>query len=253
MTNASASVDLRLEGTDPAVALSRFVDYAANGPKDTFVANTNFWARDVDWSCASPWNSAFGRLRAGTLISRRHVIFAKHYPLTEGTRIVFVGDNGGVCPLRIKATKAIAGTDIMIGALNYEVTPNVHPARILPADYEDLIGDGAGLPVVTFNQHEQALVTELNAIPKAAPTMMSSRVPTKDPRRALFRKPIVVGDSGNPAFLVAGREPVLLYCLTYGGAGSGPAVHRYRQEIQQAMDELCPGYRLEEMKMKNEK
>lgn len=246
-----------MAGADPAVALNRFVDYAANGPKDMFTANTNFWARDVDFSCASPWNSAHGRLRAGTLISKRHILFAKHYPLPVGTRIVFVGDNGGVCPLRLAATKSLAQTDIMIGLLNYEVTPNVHPAKILPADYETYIGDGKGLPVVTLNQQEQAFVTELNAIPRdaemgrrdAAPTLLSSRPPPEGSRRALFRKPIVVGDSGNPAFLVVGRAPVLLYCLWYGGAGSGPSVHRYRGEIQQAMDELCPGYKLEELKM----
>ena len=56
---------------------------------------------------------------------------------------------------------------------------------------------------------------------------------------------IVAGDSGNPAFLLIGNEPVLLYCLLSGGVGHGPALHRYRREIQAAMGALCPGYRLE--------
>ena len=56
---------------------------------------------------------------------------------------------------------------------------------------------------------------------------------------------IVTGDSGNPAFLLIGSEPILLYCLHTGGVGHGPAIHAHRREIQKAMDELCPGYMLE--------
>ena len=53
------------------------------------------------------------------------------------------------------------------------------------------------------------------------------------------------GDSSNPAFLLIGNEPILLYCLQIGDVGHGPEIHRYRREIQAAMDDLCPGYKLE--------
>ena len=52
-------------------------------------------------------------------------------------------------------------------------------------------------------------------------------------------------DSGNPAFLLVGNEPILLYCLYSGGVGHGPAIHLYAKEVQKAMDELCPSYKLE--------
>lgn len=133
----------------------------------------------------------------------------------------------------------------MVGLLDYEVTPNVHPAKILPVDYEKWIGDGSGLPTVTLTQTEKAYVNDLNPIPtNAVSRYMTSHRPT-DSRRSQFRDQLIVGDSGNPVFLIVGNEPVLLYCLKTGGAGGGPAIHRYRYEIQQAMDELCPGYKLE--------
>ena len=247
--SAREGVDARL-AAGPTNALARFTDYPSGAAKDRFTHNPKFWAKDVDFSCVSPWNSASGRLRAGTLISKRHVIFAKHYPLAAGTRMSFVDADGNVCPCRLEKTKPIEKSDIMIGSLNYEVTPDIHPAKILPPDYEKFIGRGEGLPVVTFNQHEQLFLNELNAIPtNGSPwRTMSARAPANGCWQA-FRSPLIVGDSGDPAFLLIGREPILLYCLTGGGAGSGPGVHLYRREIQAAMDELCPGYKLEEQSL----
>ena len=239
-------VDQRLEKSDPAVALARFANYPTGANKDRFSFNTNFWLKGVDFSCVSPWNSGGGRVRAGTAISKRHIVFAKHFPLWKGVRILFVGEDGGVCPVRIEATKAIEKTDIMIGSLNYELTPNIHPAKILPPDFEKYIGDGQGLPVATFNQHEKVFLTELHAIPTNGSPIRGcrSQVPA-DRRRAGFRDKIIVGDSGDPAFMLIGNTPILMYCLTGGGCGAGPALHCYRREIQKVMDELCPGYRLE--------
>ena len=241
-------VDSRLAGLNPTNAISRYLEYSQRGAKDVFVPNTNFWLRGVDFSCVSPWNSGGGRLRAGTAISKRHVVLASHFSLWKGVRIVFVGEDGGVCPCYIENTRKVGKTDILIGLLNAELTPNIHPAKILPEDCEKYIGTGEGLPVVTFNQHEQALLTEseaivTNGVPKKG---FRSRKPGDERRRA-FMKMIVVGDSGNPSFLLVDGTPILLYCLHgHGyGCGSGPSIFAYRREVQAAMDELCPGYKLE--------
>lgn len=238
-------IDSRLRIADPQTSLSRFVGYPGDAKRDVFRPNTNFWARGIDFSCASPWNSDRGQLKAGTLVSKRHVVFAKHFPIAPGSRIVFVTTDGGICPCRIKATKPLERGDIVVGALDYEVTPNVHPAKILPLDYEKWIGNGKGLPTVTLTQREQAYVNDLGAIQtNAAIRAITSRVPLDD-LRAKFSGKLITGDSGNPAFLVVGNEPILLYCVTMGGPGTGTAIHRNREAIQQAMDELCPGYKLE--------
>ena len=252
---ATNSIAQRIAGADPAVCLSRFVDYPPSKGKlgfprclweKPFPANDKFWLRGVDFSCVSPWNDESGTTRAGTAISRRHIVFAKHFPLWKGVRIVFVGEDGGVCPAQIEATKGIDDSDIMIGLLNYELTPNIKPARVLPEDFAKYIGMGRGLPVVTFNQQEKALLMESNPLPTnmVQRLMTWSHVPKNAKGTAFWRK-IVGGDSGNPAFLLIGNEPILLYCLQGGGSGCGSGLHLYRKEVQAAMDELCPGYRLE--------
>ena len=243
LTNViSGSVDSRLQKGE---FVSRFVGYAQNAPRDKYVPNPKFWAKDVDLSCASPWNSDRGRLKAGTLVSKRHIVFAKHFPIANGSRIVFVDNEGHHCPCRMIASAEVPNSDIKVGLLDYEVTPNIHPVKILPIDYEKYIGNGEGLPVVTLTQNEKACVTDLVAIQtNATSKAFFSRVPT-DPTRARFREKIIVGDSGNPAFLIVGSEPILIGCLKMGGTGAGPAIHKFRFEVQCVMDELCPGYKLE--------
>ena len=247
---ATNSIAQRIVGVDPAVCLSKFSDYPPSKGKlgfprclfeNPFPPNPDFWLRDVDFSCASPWSDETGPVRAGTLISRRHVIFAKHFPLWKGVRILFVDREGEVCPCRIEATKTLEKCDIAIGLLDYEVTPNIRPAKILPENFAEQIGDGKGLPIVTFNQGERAFLSECRGI---TTNRVMNGASTNANWKALGDK-IVVGDSGNPAFLLIGKEPILLYCLLSGGVGHGPAIHCHRREIQKAMDELYPGYKLE--------
>lgn len=247
---ATNSVSVRIDRSDPTVCLSRFVDYPPSKGKlgfprclwgNPFSLNDKFWLKDVDFSCVSPWNDECGAFRAGTLISKRHVIFAEHFPLCKGCRILFVDNAGDVCPCRIKATKALPRSDIMIGALDYEVTPNIHPAKILPDGFTEHLGKGVGLPIVTFNQREFVYLSECRG-------MSAVKIVNGETRNAKWKAiggGIVTGDSGNPAFLLIGNEPILLYCLQSGGVGQGSSIYRYRREIQQVMDELCPGYKLE--------
>ena len=160
------NLEERLAKSTSAKVLSRYVDYKANAPRDIFIANTNFWARGIDFSCVSPWNSKSGSLRGGTLISPRHIVCSAHFPLIIGTRILFVNDaDGGVCPCYLEKKKVVKGTDIMIGLLNAEVTPNIKPAKILPDNYELFLDEkGFGMPVATFNQNEELFLTESNVI-----------------------------------------------------------------------------------------
>jgi len=235
--------------------LSRFSDYPP-GPgalgfprclfEKPFPLNPDFWFKDIDFTCASPWNDSFGCQRAGTAISKRHIIFAKHFPLTIGTRIAFVGESGDVSHYTVKATKAVEKCDIMLGLLDYELTPDVHPAKILPRDYGEWMAEGSKWPVVTFNQREEAYLSEVTRVIRGP-----ERKPGIDNRMAssLKWRPLggrfIGGDSGNPAFMIFKGHSILLYCLYNGGIGHGPMIHEFRREVQQAMDDLCPGYSLE--------
>jgi len=236
--------------------LSRFLDYPPGPGKpglprslfeNPFPRNPVFWLKDVDLTCVSPWNDSYGKLRAGTAISKRHVVFAKHFPLSVGTRIAFVGESGDVSHYTVKATKALSTSDIMIGLLDYELTPDVHPAKILPVAYEQVMKSGTTWPVVTFNQNEQVFLSDVLVCPRSQPgeVTMLNLTPKKEAWQK-FAGVIVGGDSGNPAFLLYRGRPVLVYCLKSDGRGNGPKIHEHRVEVQRAMDNLCPGYRLEE-------
>lgn len=239
--------------------LSRFLDYPPGPGKlgfprclweNPFPRNPDFWLEGIDFTCVSPWNDTYGSQRAGTAISKRHIILAKHFPLPSGTRIAFVGEMGEVSHYSVKATKGLDNCDILIGLLDYELTPDVHPACVLPSDFDKLYAHDSRCPAITFNQHEQALFSELTCWTNSAAYLhaFSNREPG-NPNWKRFRTPLISGDSGNPAFMLYNGKPILLYCLLTGGVGHGPFIHEHRKEIQRAMDELCPGYRLEEFSL----
>lgn len=239
-------VDLRVGLADPKVCLARFCDYETNARHDRFVSNTNFWLKGIDFSCVSPWNSASGRLRAGTAISKRHIIYASHFQIPKGARILFTDENGGVCPCRLVDSRTVLKSDIQIGLLDAELTPNIRPAMVLPEDYGKWLPNRSKWPVVTFTQHEEAVLSELLCSRiKGRPDLTICNHETDTENWKPFSRKIVVGDSGNPAFMLIGKQPVLLYCLLGGGHGFGDMIHKYRKEIQAAMDELCPGYKLQ--------
>ena len=249
------SVDSRISNERNA-SLDRFLNYPRDGRRGLSRPNPAFWARDVDLTCASPWNSIGGNFRACTLISKRHVITVRHYPIDPGATVYFVDAVGNVHSRRVTGVRKFAedDADIMVGVLDAEVPEGIHPAKILPEDYAKYIGNGEGLPVATFSYNEQFVVTELRAIPAnrymnikcsmRIPEFIRSRLISEGPR-AKFCKLLDQGDCGNPAFLIAGTVPILIYCDTTNNASSGPQIHLYRKEIQAAMDELCPGYKLE--------
>jgi len=236
--------------------LSRFLDYPPGAGKlgfprclweNPFSPNPDFWLKGIDFTCASPWNDSHGSQCAGTAISKRHIIFAQHFPLAKGTRIAFVGETGEVSHYTLKAIKAVDKSDIMIGLLDYELTPDVHPARILPAGYEKWLTDGSVWPMVTFNQFEKAHLSELSWWWSSSSKSM--HFTNRRCRHAAWQKfsgEMIGGDSGNPAFMLYKGNPILIYCLLSGGVGYGSPVHLYRSQVQKAMDELCPGYKLEE-------
>jgi len=230
---------------EPKGRLERFLDYQTNAVKGVFHQNPNWYLNGIDFTCVSPWNSASGRLRAGTAISKRHIIFAKHYPVAVGARMAFVGDTGAVSHYTVTGTRALEGCDIMIGALDAELTPDIRPAKVLPVNFEKWITDGRSWPLVTFNQHEQAFLCEMTSKwnQQAGMTILQNKLAGSYSARQ-YGGTIIVGDSGDPAFLMYGECPILVYCLLSGGLGYGPFIHRYRAQIQQAMDALVPRYHL---------
>jgi hypothetical protein len=243
---AEYTVDSRLKGKDPRKSMLRLGNYVANAKQEKFELNENWWAKDIDFSCVSPWNTKGGNTRAGVAISRRHVLFCSHFPLQLGAKVYFRGTDGKGYGRILSATNRVSVTDLTVGLLDEDLPLTVHPAAILPDDYEKYIGSGAGLPVVSFDYEEKAIVSELLPIPgKNRNSYIRSRKPASELRSRFF-EPIIAGDSGNPCFLVFNQDPVLLYTLHSGGAGGGPSVFHLKTMIQYEMDRLKSGYKLKE-------
>ncbi len=237
-------MNVRLVTCDPGKGLHRYVDYLANGRQGRFVANPDFWAKGIDFSCVSPWNSQEGQCRAGTAISARHIVFASHYAITNGTEITFVGNDGGVVRRRLARCMQVGDSDIMVGLLDADLPPTIRPAYVMPRDCTKHIGYGNIIPVVVFDKEEKALVRDIPYFchgPNIRQLMRKSR----DGVRMRFYEDIESGDCGDPAFIVV-RNGVILLTMVQYATGLGHSVFVLREEIQRAMDRLMHGYKLKE-------
>lgn len=248
-------IDDRIFGLSPTNTLAKFLNYQANGTN--VVVNPDFWARDLDTSCVSFWNSYNHNCRAGTAISKRHILTAEHFSIPNGHRVWFMDTNGVV------VTRTVVGgarvrycgqdTDIRVQLLDSELPNTVTSARILPVNYETYILDGYGLPVAAFDQEEKFLVADLGHLPtnESASLDAHGMLPSNSERRR-FYEDVVTGDSGNPRFLIVGDKLAFVHTFHYGGGGIGEFLTLFRNEIQALMDTLCPGYTLEEVDFSDE-
>lgn len=249
----SRSVDSRLAGKNPETALAVYENYMANAATNGFVRNTNCWAHGIDFSCASPWNSGNqGNWCAGTLVSPRHVVLANHFLPGIGTILYFHSPTGAVYGSRLAARKRVGDTDITIGLLQTEIPDDIRPAKILPANSRSMIGSGLGVPVMTFDQEEKALVFEIRTMDgfysgKTATNVIVHCSYPHSTMRSIFSEGLMTHDSGNPAFLVFGDEIVLLGGILNGGPGVVPSCSFYANEIQDSMDALDPSYELQKI------
>jgi hypothetical protein len=261
VVNATAAVDTRIAGKNPSTALARFTNYFVNGASGVFSRNADCWAADIDLSFCSPWNSQEAGRRAGTLISPVHVLFAAHYPVAQGQTIVFVDRFGGVVTSRVAKVRCHRDysnandqpyPDFAMGRLDEAVPATVSVAKVLPDDYGKYLGNGFGLPCLWLDQAERVGVgdvwcidADLSRIGLTGGHYAGTLVPTRAARQA-FTLPVVVGDSGNPLFILINGEAVLLSVWTFGSeedmdiGGLGTSVTALKADIQAMMDELAP-------------
>lgn len=167
------------------------------------------WTRTMDMSGVS-WNDS----RTVTLITPRHVVMAKHYPRPAGSPVVF-HDRSGKSIKRKLIGFAPALGDVMVGLLNEPVTSNYTPYP-LPSPSTD-IAKLPGRRVIVSDQHRKLFVHKIR-------TVGNRQISFKQDEEDLYGwgKNLVVGDSGNPSFLIVGNQLVLIETHTTGGPGAGP-------------------------------
>ena len=245
--DAVNAVDSKLAGKVPSQALSIFTDMTTN-----FVRNTNCWAYEYDLTCCSPWNSTWYNGQAGTLISPQHVVFCAHWGLGPATNTIlrFVDRDNNVVERRLIDKRTLANysnsyPDLVVGLLDSPISNGVSYAKILPDNYAQYLSGGTRLPVVRLDQEEKALVGDVKMMSISVLSQwLSTCSVSLSSLRLGFYEDLVIGDSGNPVFIILSGEPVLLTVWTSGGAGSGSSIVAFKNEINQVMLELGGGYQL---------
>lgn len=245
-------VDSRLrKAKPPAQSLARFLDYKKNGAEGKFVDNPDFWAKDIDFTCEAVWKTDAGPGNRGnmfgaTAITPRHVIFSQHCAPAEGIELTFRGSDGTVVTRKLGPRRGVDG-DIFVGVLDKDLPPTVRPATLLATDTARKFGAARGLPVITLNQNEEAVVADTLGLFWLEGTSFET-LAVKSPvePRATFYKPVVSGDSSNPRFFLAGDRAILICLMWHGNGGSGAYLPLLTPRIKKAVNELKSGYKVQE-------
>ena len=129
----------------------------------------------------------------------------------------------------------------MVGLLDSPLPAEYAPAKLLPSGYERYLGTGRLIPVMHQNQHRNAFVMELPDMDSwGTRNETCTNYGSTSPRYA-FSAAVWGHDSGNPCFMLAGEERLLLYSTHIrqaNGAPGGPHTTRFAVEIQAALDSL---------------
>ena len=185
---------------------------------------------------------AWDEKRSATLISPRHVIMAAHYPRRVGAMVV-LHDRKGERHERFVTGITTGPNDIAVGLLNRPVDEVKHYRVLAPRpDYATLL---KGAPVLVTNYRRYVMVHEVAAVSGGSMRLGPTDIPGVAGR-------LIVGDSGNPSFLLLNGEPVLVEMHTVGGFGAGPFLSDPGNfaAINRMMRELGGGEQLDVVQMR---
>ena len=222
-----------------AANTNKSIKLFADGWPTTWTRNTNCWAYNIDLTCASPWNSQGNQAeKGGTAITRQHVLYAAHYSFTNGARLLFVDATNGLYWRAIvdQRTLALPNCDARIGLLDQPLPESIHPAFLLqPSDNGRFAGvanmsGGLGIRTVHLKAVEAnepkvfakwacyAISPEADAAYGLVGDSVAA-IGRYDPSSP-FGAPAIVGDSGQPTFIIVDYF-VILYSAFHGAMG-GP-------------------------------
>ncbi|MDP4645653.1 MAG: hypothetical protein NWS80_00855 [Akkermansiaceae bacterium] len=188
------------------------------------------WTQGMDMSGVS-----FNDTRTATLITPRHVVMAKHYARPAAAPVIFHDRSGKRIQRKIIGFEAGAG-DVMVGLLDEPVPSNYH-SYALPASGSTLIGR----PVIVSDQKRNLFIHLVASISNGTIAFKHDKSESHG-----WSKNLVVGDSGNPSFVISGNELVLVETHTTGGPGAGPYYGdpAVQQGVRDAVQKLDSAYRI---------
>lgn len=258
----------RIIGKNPSLCMNVFSSqnpYGGVGDAGVWVRNSKCWINGVsNISCFSPAQRSGANWwqRGGTLITRKHVLFAKHFGvgiITGGTPLIFVDENNNAISRKIMSYGLDNYTDIAIALLDSEVPSNIKIAKVLPTNFTNYINtntlNGSILPnpslyAVVLNQYEEAILKrwkgginygtyQLSGAYNLISTVPTSSNELQDNYYA-WDKNIITGDSGNPFFLIIDNELVVTHALLTTPA-EGPFITNRYDIVNGLIESLSPG------------
>ena len=224
-TDTSLAIDSRILGKNPTISKPIFT--TEDDATSTYVRNTDCWAYDLDLTCNSVWNSAegypSGKTGSGTLIARRHIIFAASYEIPENTIIRFVTKDNVVVERTLVAIKrhpdySAYFPDLTIGVLDSDVPNTITPCKLIDYGILNYLQQNIrNIPILTINQDRNALICDGAAINPTLTTYTEPLYDNNHTTRDQYFQQLLVGDSGTPQFIIIKNKLVLLSMTTYGG------------------------------------
>lgn len=237
-TAASSALDALIAGK--TLATNGPVFSTQDHTNSVYVRSPSCWLRDFDLSCVSPWCSAPLTSFSATLISPLHALIAKHtkFSYQPGVTIRFITSDNIVVNSIVSALQDLTNYDLTVCLLDAAVT-SIAPAKVMAAGYAAKFPASFRVPAACFDQFEDITVMDLNFLSGGLTAGLTT--PTDSQRLAFYRLKIV-GDSGNPVFLIIRNQPVLLTIFTTPTAGADVAGARLA--VNSAMTTLGGGYQL---------
>lgn len=245
------SIDDRVRNSDVATSHEIYVDFKENAKNGVYKRNPDCWAKDIDLSCASVWNSKWKGQFCATLLTPRHVALAQHCLIAPTSTVWFAGVDGNTYSNSIIATRAVGG-DVCVGLLAKDMPKAVRPAYVLGYGSSQFIPNGVlhGLPALMMDQQRHAVVNDLSAnlancpgLPKNE-NLIGGALPAMSGRERHYEC-AVSGDSGHPRFLIAGDKPVLVNMAWFGGGNSiGTDFRSVRDKFQKAIEAIDKAWKV---------
>lgn len=237
------------------------MDLAGNAPMLTGYTNPNgsatgggynaarspyFWGKNIDFTSTIVWNnegypvgggSEDFRKRGATAITKRHIIFAKHFALASSTKVYFCQPDGTWISRTILATDDHSTKDIEVGTLSEDLPDTITPAEIAPANINqyfkrnslDAIDQYWRPIVVTFDSDKKGILLELTKASSPENIAYFDNPLVVPAPYSNLSEELVSGDSGNPVFLIINGKAILLSSLYT--TGSSPSYSNYISDI----------------------
>jgi len=225
------------------------------GVSPVYVRSTTCWAKNINLSPASPWNSAFGTYYGGTLISPRHIIGSSHSFPSNASTLIFVDMENNCYTRTITTSQRVTATDttdIQIGLLDSDLPSSVNFCKVANFNLASLVSYSDTIPVIWLDQENKALIGEYFYVGYyyfndglVFPQYMGEVRYSDNPQRYKFWEGVV--DSGKPAGFVFNNKMILLLTFSISDRTSialGGSEGYYIDAINSVMTSLGGGYNL---------